>query len=71
LKAVQTSISCHVGGLLDGLTSGVSGLFGDNSKLSTLLKAASALNKAKGVFDEVKQLAPKVHEHLQGSKYSN
>lgn len=47
------------GGLLDGL-------LGENSKLATLLKAADALSKAKGVFDEVKNLAPEVHKHLQG-----
>ena len=51
------------------LLSGLSGLMGENSKLGTLLKAADALSKAKGVFDEVKKMAPTVHDHLQGSKY--
>lgn len=43
----------------------MAGLVGENSKLGMLLKAADALNKAKGVFDEVKQLAPDVHNHIQ------
>mgnify|MGYP001803377956 FL=1 len=54
------------GGLLDGL----SGLVGQDSKLGTLLKAADALSKAKGVFDEVKQLAPAVHDHIKGGEIS-
>jgi len=39
---------------------------GKDSKLGALLKAAEALNKAKGVFDEIKKVAPAVHNHVQG-----
>ena len=49
---------------------GLSGLVGQDSKLGTLLKAADALSKAKGVFDEVKQLAPAVHDHIKGGEIS-
>ncbi|XP_067930222.1 uncharacterized protein [Watersipora subatra] len=45
----------------------IDGLFGKNSKIATLMKAAEALNKAKGVFDEVKKMAPTVHDALKGS----
>ena len=47
----------------------MSDLTGKDSKLGTLLKAASALSKAKDVFDEVKNMAPTVHQHLSGSKF--
>jgi len=33
-----------------------------------ILKAAEALNKAKGIFDEVKKIAPDLHKHYQGGK---
>lgn len=40
---------------------------GSDSKLGALLKAAEALNKAKGVLEEVKKFGPDVHEHVKSS----
>lgn len=45
---------------------GLSDLVGNDSKLGALLKAAEALNKAKGVLEDAKKLGPAVHDHVKG-----